>query len=161
MLDAEDCRREFDIRAYGDEILDALSGSAAAASDAASSSAVEVAPAVDFAANLGASVSLALENARLYDDLAERERLGAALNDISAAIVSFLDSREILESAVARAAAAAVELGRLMVEGANLYLSRVPVRVVPQIMAVWSKAAEPVYDADGALLPWSPPEKGN
>ena len=63
-------------------------------------------PAIDFAEKLGASVSLALENARLYDDLAERERLGAALNDISAGIVSSLDSREILESVVARAAAA-------------------------------------------------------
>ncbi len=63
-------------------------------------------PAVDFAAKLGASVSLALENARLYADLAERERLGAALNDISAGIVSFLDSREILDSALARAGAA-------------------------------------------------------
>jgi serine phosphatase RsbU (regulator of sigma subunit)/anti-sigma regulatory factor (Ser/Thr protein kinase) len=63
-------------------------------------------PAVDFADKLGASVSLALENARLYDDLAERERLGAALNDISAGIVSSFDSREILDTVVARAAAA-------------------------------------------------------
>ncbi len=63
-------------------------------------------PAADFAAKLGTSVSLALENARLYDDLAERERLGAALNDISAGIGSFLDSREILDSVLARTAAA-------------------------------------------------------
>jgi DNA polymerase I-like protein with 3'-5' exonuclease and polymerase domains len=75
--------------------------------------------------------------------------------------VAFVHDEIIAEAPIARAAAAAVELGRLMVEGANLYLSRVPVRVVPQVMTLWSKNAEPVYDAEGALLPWSPPEKGN
>jgi len=63
-------------------------------------------PSIDFAEKLGASVSLALENARLYDDLAERERLGAALNDVSASIASSFDSREIFHTVVARAAAA-------------------------------------------------------
>jgi hypothetical protein len=71
--------------------------------------------------------------------------------------VAFVHDEIIAEAPCDRAAAAAVELGRLMVEGANVYLSKVPAKVLPQVMGVWSKAAEPVYAEDGVtLLPWFP-----
>lgn len=56
----------------------------------------------------------------------------------------------------ARMPAAAAELGRLMIEGANVYLGKVPVRLTPQAMVLWSKAAEPTYNAAGVLIPWEP-----
>jgi DNA polymerase I-like protein with 3'-5' exonuclease and polymerase domains len=68
--------------------------------------------------------------------------------------VAFVHDEIIAEAPIAQAPAAAVELGRLMVEGANKYLGKVPVRVIPQIMRYWSKGAEPVYAEDGTLLPW-------
>ncbi len=58
-------------------------------------------PAIDFAETLSASVSLALENARLYDDIATRERLGSALNTINASVASVLDYEEILHRVIA------------------------------------------------------------
>jgi DNA polymerase-1 len=71
-------------------------------------------------------------------------------------VVAFVHDEIIAECTHARAPAAAKELGRLMCEGANIYLSKVPVRTLPLVMTVWSKSAEPRYDADGELLPWSP-----
>lgn len=71
-------------------------------------------------------------------------------------VVAFVHDEIILESAVDTAAEAAIELGRVMTEGANIYLGRVPVRLKPQLMTVWSKKAEPVYDTAGRLVPWSP-----
>lgn len=70
--------------------------------------------------------------------------------------VAFIHDEIIAEAPYARALEAAVELGRLMCEGANVYLAKVPAKVKPQIMTLWSKAAEPVYAEDGTLLPWSP-----
>ena len=71
-------------------------------------------------------------------------------------VVAFVHDEIIAEAPCERAAAAAVELGRLMREGADVYLGKVPTKVLPQIMGVWSKAAEPVYAEDGTLLPWLP-----
>jgi len=71
--------------------------------------------------------------------------------------VAFVHDEIIAEAPIAQAPAAAVELGRLMMEGANKYLTRVPAKVIPQVMGLWSKAAEPVYAEDGTLLPWYPP----
>jgi PAS domain S-box-containing protein len=61
---------------------------------------------VDFARKVGAAVSRALENARLYDEGAQRERMSAALNDIAASITLFVDYDEILTRVVAQAGAA-------------------------------------------------------
>jgi DNA polymerase I-like protein with 3'-5' exonuclease and polymerase domains len=73
--------------------------------------------------------------------------------------VAFIHDEVIAECADDhRAAPAAKELGRLMCEGANKYLHRVPVRTEPLIMRVWSKSAEPVYAEDGSLRPWAPAE---
>jgi hypothetical protein len=55
--------------------------------------------------------------------------------------------------------AAAAELGRLMKEGANMYLGKVPVRLEPLAMRMWSKSAEPTYGEDGRLIPWEPAVK--
>jgi DNA polymerase-1 len=71
-------------------------------------------------------------------------------------VVAFVHDEIIAECVEERAAAAAKELGRVMCAGANIYLSKVPVRAEPLIMRIWSKSAEPVYDAEGNLLPWSP-----
>lgn len=48
----------------------------------------------------------------------------------------------------------AVELGRLMCEGANEYLPDVPARVKPLLARRWSKKSKPVYGARGRLVPW-------
>jgi DNA polymerase I-like protein with 3'-5' exonuclease and polymerase domains len=71
-------------------------------------------------------------------------------------VVAFVHDEIICESAIDRAPAAAKELGKVMCEGANIYLSKVPVRAEPLVMTVWSKSAEPTYDEKGALIPWSP-----
>jgi serine phosphatase RsbU (regulator of sigma subunit)/anti-sigma regulatory factor (Ser/Thr protein kinase) len=55
---------------------------------------------------IAAQAAMALENARLYGDVASRERLGSALNDLSADIASVLDSDAILHEAVASVAGA-------------------------------------------------------
>jgi hypothetical protein len=36
----------------------------------------------------------------------------------------------------------------------------VPVRVDPQAMTIWSKKAEPTFDAAGRIVPWSPAPPG-
>jgi len=72
-------------------------------------------------------------------------------------VVAFVHDELIIESAEAVAPEAAVELGRVMMAGANVYLGRVPVRLTPQLMSVWSKKAEPVYGTDGRLIPWTAP----
>lgn len=71
-------------------------------------------------------------------------------------VVAFVHDELILECPIGRHSAAAKELGRLMCEGANVYLSRVPVRTEPLAMAVWSKAAEPLYNDNGDILIWYP-----
>lgn len=52
---------------------------------------------------------------------------------------------------------AAQELARLMVVGANKYLPDVPIplsKMEPLLMRRWSKAAVPVRDSSGRLIPW-------
>lgn len=73
-------------------------------------------------------------------------------------VVAFVHDEIIAECEEARASAAAKELGVVMCAAANVYLSKVPVRTAPQIMRVWSKAAEPVYNEAGDLIPWEPSE---
>jgi hypothetical protein len=50
----------------------------------------------------------------------------------------------------------AIELGRLMVLGANEFLPDVPSRVEPLLARCWSKKSKPIYDAKGRLVPWAP-----
>ncbi len=60
----------------------------------------------DFVQKLGASVSLALENARLYEQARERVRLGEALATIDEAVHSSLDVDEAVKGALADGARA-------------------------------------------------------
>ena len=48
----------------------------------------------------------------------------------------------------------AIELGRLMVLGANEFLPDVPARVEPLLARCWSKKSKPVY-SNGRLVPWA------
>jgi len=53
----------------------------------------------------------------------------------------------------------ALELARLMVDGANEYLKTVPIRLSnmePTLMRVWSKKAEQRWDVNKRLVPWTP-----
>lgn len=49
----------------------------------------------------------------------------------------------------------AVDLGRLMLLGANEFLPDVPARVEPLLARCWSKKSKPVYK-NGRLVPWQP-----
>lgn len=48
----------------------------------------------------------------------------------------------------------AMELGRLMILGANEFLPDVPARVEPLLARFWSKKAKPVF-VEGRLVPWA------
>jgi DNA polymerase-1 len=53
----------------------------------------------------------------------------------------------------------AYEMSRLMVEGANIYLPDVKIKLAkmePLLMRRWSKKAEPCFDSSGRLVPWAP-----
>jgi len=69
--------------------------------------------------------------------------------------IAFVHDEIILETAdTPRAHDVAVELGRVMVEGANEFLPNVPARVEPLLARCWSKRAKPTYDTNGRLVPW-------
>lgn len=51
---------------------------------------------------------------------------------------------------------AAMELERLMVEGAKKFLPDMEVSAPPVLMSCYSKEAKAVYDKDNRLIPWSP-----
>lgn len=53
-----------------------------------------------------------------------------------------------------RAHDAAMELSRLMKVGAEPFLPDVPAEVETMLCRRWSKAAKPLYDRDGRLVPW-------
>ncbi|MBI2266768.1 MAG: SpoIIE family protein phosphatase [Armatimonadetes bacterium] len=61
---------------------------------------------VDFAVKLAASLSLALENARLYEEERQAKRLGDALNNINAAISSIFQVDKIMETVTRESARA-------------------------------------------------------
>jgi DNA polymerase I-like protein with 3'-5' exonuclease and polymerase domains len=48
----------------------------------------------------------------------------------------------------------AMELGRLMILGANEFLPDVPARIEPLLSRIWSKKAKPVFK-EGRLIPWA------
>ena len=50
----------------------------------------------------------------------------------------------------------AMELGRVMIAGANEFLPDVPSRAEPLLARCWSKLAKPTYDANKRLIPWEP-----
>ena len=75
--------------------------------------------------------------------------------------VNFVHDESILEvDDDSRAHDKAIELGRLMVLGANEFLPNVPARVEPLLARRWSKKSKPVFK-DGRLVPWEAAEKVN
>ena len=75
--------------------------------------------------------------------------------------VNFVHDESILEvDDDVRAHDKAIELGRLMVLGANEFLPNVPARVEPLLARRWSKKSKPVFK-DGRLVPWEFAEKAN
>lgn len=56
----------------------------------------------------------------------------------------------------ARADEAAHRLAEIMVCTMNEYTPDVPARAEPALMRRWYKSADPVFDASGRLVPWSP-----
>ena len=69
--------------------------------------------------------------------------------------VNFVHDETILETDdVSRAHDVAMELGRIMVQGANEFLPNVPARVEPLLARCWSKKSKPVY-SNGRLVPWA------
>ena len=69
-------------------------------------------------------------------------------------IVNFIHDEYILEGPEETAPEAAEELARLMVEGASPFLPDVPPSAEPYLMRRWSKAAHPIRDGQGRLVPW-------
>lgn len=71
--------------------------------------------------------------------------------------VAFVHDEFILEAKEERAHEVGLELARLMVEGANVYLPDVPIplaKMEPLAMRRWSKDAKPLYE-NGRLIPWA------
>lgn len=75
-------------------------------------------------------------------------------------VVGFIHDEIIIEVEEERASEALMELERVMGEGANVYLHKVPVKVEGVLMRLWSKSAERIVDKEtGRVLPWSPDEE--
>lgn len=53
----------------------------------------------------------------------------------------------------------AMEVSRLMIRAASFVLPKVRMRTEALLTRVWTKSAEPVFDAAGRLIPWQPKEK--
>lgn len=68
-------------------------------------------------------------------------------------IVNFVHDEIIVEVPEDRAHEALAELERLMVEGANVYLADVPVKVEGKLMSYWSKYAKRI-EKNGRVVPW-------
>jgi len=69
--------------------------------------------------------------------------------------VNFVHDETILETNDGPGAHdVAIELGRLMLQGANEFLPDVPARVEPLLARCWSKKSKPVY-SNGRLVPWA------
>jgi DNA polymerase I len=71
--------------------------------------------------------------------------------------VNFVHDETMLEvDDDARAHDKAIELGRLMVLGANEFLPDVPARAEPLLARCWSKKSKSVFDGSERLVPWEP-----
>lgn len=70
--------------------------------------------------------------------------------------VLYIHDELIAEVPEATAHGAALHIRDTMVEVFNKYTPDVPVRAEPALMRRWYKQAEPVYNAEGELIPWEP-----
>lgn len=72
-------------------------------------------------------------------------------------LVNFVHDESILEvDDDEHAHDKAIELGRVMILGANEFLPDVPARIEPLLARCWSKKSKAVYDANKRLVPWEP-----
>lgn len=73
-------------------------------------------------------------------------------------VVNFIHDELILESRLGPGTHdAAMRLGAIMADVANRWLPDCPFEPVETLlMTRWSKAAEPIFDSNGRLTPWSP-----
>ena len=69
-------------------------------------------------------------------------------------VVNYVHDEFILEVPEERGAAAANELMRLMIKGANVFLPDVPATAEPKLMRFWSKDAKAIRNPEGVLVPW-------
>lgn len=53
----------------------------------------------------------------------------------------------------------AMELARIMVEAMSMICPDIKITAQPALMLRWDKRAEPVYDVNKRLIPWTPPEE--
>lgn len=74
-------------------------------------------------------------------------------------MVNFVHDEIILEGQLERAAAAALELQRIMEAEFNRYVPDVPTHAEPFITSIWSKQAKAVHNAAGELIEWFPKQK--
>lgn len=89
---------------------------------------------------------------RMYD-----ARRGSSL--YGSRMVNFAHDEFIGESPEEVAHEAAHEAAKLAVDVAQRWVPDVKMSAAPALMRRWYKAAEPVYDANGRLIPWEPPVK--
>ena len=68
--------------------------------------------------------------------------------------MAFLHDEIIIEAPEEKAAGAAQELSRIMIDTMNEWIPDVKIGASAYLSRVWSKKAGPVYDAGGGLLPW-------
>lgn len=73
-----------------------------------------------------------------------------------ARVVAFVHDEYLLEVPEEKAPEAAERLAALMVEGMRRYIPDIPIIAEPLLMRRWFKDAEPVRDAAGRLVPWTP-----
>lgn len=71
--------------------------------------------------------------------------------------VFFIHDEICLESPFALARKAGIRLRAVMIEAMNIFTPDVPADAKPDMKRRWYKEAEPTYDGNGELVPWTPP----
>lgn len=71
--------------------------------------------------------------------------------------VAFVHDEIMLEAPLSRAQLAAARAAKVMCESMEVFTPDIPAVAEPCLMRRWYKDAEPVFDADGQLVPWTPP----
>ena len=71
-------------------------------------------------------------------------------------LAAFIHDEIIIECPIDRVHEAAQRLRTVMVEEFNRFVPDCPTDAEPVAMLRWSKAAKPVFDEQGRLIPWEP-----
>lgn len=100
------------------------------------------------AADIGKNAGFLIARA-CYDESAKSPLYGSR-------IVNFIHDQFIVEVPEEIGHECAMEVGKLMREGAEPFIPDVPATCTPCLATCWSKEAEAVYDSNGRLIPWKP-----